>query len=530
MTDTIPPHVVSTIPLADADSVSINTVISATFSENINPATIDSTTFILDITQSGEQISSTIDVDEHTVTLAPSTTLMYDTSYTARLVSGITDMAGNALHDEYSWSFRTCDSSMIDTIPPHVVSTIPLADADSVSINTVISATFSENINPATIDSTTFILDITQSGEQISGTIDVDEHTVTLAPSTTLMYDTSYTARLMSQITDTAGNELRSEYSWSFNTIGRSSPDTGWSLRASGTSVYLTDVVWTGDGFIAVGITSTVVTSSDGISWRASQISVEDNYLASIAHCGDALMIVGWHQQSYQPRTFVSTDGISWIPAISFSDSSKTLIDVAHTGTHYIAVGGWGVAMESPDGLHWTRIIDLWDVSAFKAALWHDSKLFAVGYTRDYDDDLYPSPYRSVVYTYDLFTWSEVWRSGDLPCDTWLNDIIHTGDMFIAVGFGSTEYGGGSIITSTDGTAWKYRYPGQHTCHYSEVIHVSGVTYVAGSQGVVLRTDDFTSWEVCQTNTDEHLNAIAYGNSTIVVVGSNGTILTSPLR
>ena len=101
-----------------------------------------------------------------------------------------------------------------DTTPPTVASTSPAADATGVSLDTVVTATFSEAMDAATITTGSFTLDGVSGGVSYnSGT-----YTATFTPSADLAYSTTYTATLSIAITDVAGNPLASAYSWSFTT------------------------------------------------------------------------------------------------------------------------------------------------------------------------------------------------------------------------------------------------------------------------------------------------------------------------
>jgi len=106
------------------------------------------------------------------------------------------------------------DSFTVDTTPPSVTSTSPEADATGVAVDTVITATFSEAMDESTITTSSFTLD------SVAGSVSYDSvtYTATFTPSADLAYSTTYTATLSTAITDTAGNPLAAEYSWSFTT------------------------------------------------------------------------------------------------------------------------------------------------------------------------------------------------------------------------------------------------------------------------------------------------------------------------
>ncbi|NQT31163.1 MAG: Ig-like domain-containing protein, partial [Deltaproteobacteria bacterium] len=101
-----------------------------------------------------------------------------------------------------------------DTTPPTVSSTSPTAGATGVSLDTAVTATFSEAMDASTITTGSFtIAGVSGSVSYNSGT-----YTATFTPSADLAYDTTYTASLSTAVTDAAGNPMASAYSWRFTT------------------------------------------------------------------------------------------------------------------------------------------------------------------------------------------------------------------------------------------------------------------------------------------------------------------------
>ena len=98
-------------PAANATGVAPSTRVQAVFSEPIDPATVTSSTFGLR-DQSGAAISATVSYDAgtRTATLATTAGLLAQTTFTATVsggVTGVRDLAGNALASDVVWSFTT---------------------------------------------------------------------------------------------------------------------------------------------------------------------------------------------------------------------------------------------------------------------------------------------------------------------------------------------------------------------------------------------------------------------------------------
>ena len=106
------------------------------------------------------------------------------------------------------------DTGPPDTTPPVVVSTIPESGASDVDITTDVSVTFSEPIDPASIDTLTFRAGI----EGTSGTFSFDGSTVTFNPTYFFNSYVQISVTLTAGIRDSAGNQLASDYSWLFDT------------------------------------------------------------------------------------------------------------------------------------------------------------------------------------------------------------------------------------------------------------------------------------------------------------------------
>lgn len=107
--DTTPPAVTSTTPVDNDTGVLVNTTITATFSEEIDASTITTTTFSLNSETSGA-ISGSVTNNGNTATFTPLDNLSHNTTYTVTIKSGndgVKDLAGNALTEDYTWSFKT---------------------------------------------------------------------------------------------------------------------------------------------------------------------------------------------------------------------------------------------------------------------------------------------------------------------------------------------------------------------------------------------------------------------------------------
>jgi hypothetical protein len=80
-----------------------------TFSEPINPATLNSSTFFL--IAGSSPIPGTISYTGTTASFTPTSSLSYGVVYTGLVTIGVKDLSGNALAADYVWTFSTPPSS-----------------------------------------------------------------------------------------------------------------------------------------------------------------------------------------------------------------------------------------------------------------------------------------------------------------------------------------------------------------------------------------------------------------------------------
>lgn len=216
--DTTPPEVIFTVPADGENDVAFNVKPTATFSEVMDPQTINSTTFTI---RSGsgtnsQPVTGNITYSGVTAVFSPTNPnlLVADTFYTAKISATVMDLAGNAMVSEYEWTFNT--GTALDTDQPIVISTIPADGAGNVSVDLAISASFSEAMDPLTISTTTFTLH--NGAIPVVGNVSYAGMTATFTPLVDLDTDTLYTATITTGAKDVAGNPLANDYVWTFTT------------------------------------------------------------------------------------------------------------------------------------------------------------------------------------------------------------------------------------------------------------------------------------------------------------------------
>ncbi|SHG51934.1 Ig-like domain-containing protein [Flavobacterium fluvii] len=202
------PVVSTTNPIDGAVGVPLNQIITATFNEAMNPATIDQSSFVL--TVGGIPVSGTVTLSGAVATFTPNSLLAPNTVYAARIKTSAKDLTGNALQADYVWTFTT-------GIAPIIVSTDPANNATGVALNKIISATFNMPMNPLTLDGTTFT--VKEGSNAVLGAITYSGSTVSFAPSLPLLANKVYTVTITNGAKNVAGTPMASNYVWSFTTV-----------------------------------------------------------------------------------------------------------------------------------------------------------------------------------------------------------------------------------------------------------------------------------------------------------------------
>ena len=221
VSDNTPPTIVSRTPGIGATGVATNTTVTVTFNEAMDATTINTTTISLKPSAGGSNIAATVTCNTPapclTGTLTPTAPLLNDTNYTVTVTTGVKDVAGNALAAQATWTFTT----IIDTTAPTVTATSP-ANGTTVAAPATITVTFSEDMDPATLNGTltNFTVKTTAGSINVPGTVSYNTTTrvATFTPTVALLANTGYTVTVTTGAKDLAGNGLTGNFTFLFTT------------------------------------------------------------------------------------------------------------------------------------------------------------------------------------------------------------------------------------------------------------------------------------------------------------------------
>lgn len=208
--DTTAPLVTTVHPLNNASGIAVNTTLTATFNEAMDPSTFATATFTL--RQGDKVIPGAISYSGMTALFVPNNNLETGVAYTATITKGAHDIAGNALSNDYVWTFTRIETA--DVTAPTVASVVPLNNAFGVGVSGIITANFSEEMNPATFATSTFVLK--KGTSLIPGAVGCAGITAVFTPGAPLEPGAVYTATITTGAKDLAGNALASDYVWTF--------------------------------------------------------------------------------------------------------------------------------------------------------------------------------------------------------------------------------------------------------------------------------------------------------------------------
>ena len=251
--DTTRPRVILTVPATTipgpTTGAAINSAITAAFSKDMAPATINGASFTVTCVAPCVSPSGSVSyaVGTRTAAFTPTALLAVNTTYTATITTAATDLSGNALAgnqaplpaaSNYVWTFTTGTSVLPPVTPPvtpanvSVQSTNPSANASNVCPNAAINATFNVpsgfRMDPLTVTTATFTVvgPPPASASVVASSVVLDSATgriATFTPQSALAISTTYTATIKggaNGVKDTAipANTMLSDFIWSFTT------------------------------------------------------------------------------------------------------------------------------------------------------------------------------------------------------------------------------------------------------------------------------------------------------------------------
>jgi len=241
LTDNVAPYAVKVNPPDGVTSVAVNAVVSVEFSEAMNASTVSTSS--LRLLTSGTPVSGRVaKVSSRIFEFVPDALLAPNTSYQVSVASSVKDIAGNPMASAFTSTFTT--QTGMDNYQPSVTDVNPVNGASGVPVTATAIITFSEPMDPLTInDDTCYISGPDNWSAKLPGTITLSggNNVVTITPTQPLFAGRNYYVHATTRTMDIAGNTLASEFSSWFTTAiapGTTDLPTGATVTINPKSIF----------------------------------------------------------------------------------------------------------------------------------------------------------------------------------------------------------------------------------------------------------------------------------------------------
>ena len=289
-----------------------------------------------------------------------------------------------------------------------------------------------------------------------------------------------------------------------------------WARIAMDPGISLWSVAYGNGVFVAVGGTrfpvgtaGVILSSVDGVRWVRRDAGRAD-YLNGVAYGNGMFVAVG--QAFATPDTILtSTDGVTW--AARATGPSTYLRSIAFGNGRFIAVGSGGAVMRSTNGL-------VWELYASGAP----GELYGVSYGNG--TFVAVGLYNALLTSTDNGTTWINRNSGPIRY-VFLYGVTYGNGAFMAVGYDVEKpYGPGPVFTSPNGITWTERTTSISALHG---VAAGAGTFVAVSDcGAIATSPTGGAWTRRTLGPASSLNGVAIGSQAAVAVGDDGIILSSP--
>jgi hypothetical protein len=333
-----------------------------------------------------------------------------------------------------------------------------------------------------------------------------------------LANNTAYTFTV--QAVDAAGNR-------SAGTDITRTPQTGlaWTKAAQDIftgSASVSEVIWTGAQFVAVGGGGRMASSPDGVTWTAvTDSGFGTSGISAIVWTGSIFVAGGSAGKMAR-----STDGETWTAVTDSAFGNNNILSIAWDDAKFVAVGIGSRMASSPDGVTWTAVTSSFGttpmegITSIQGIIWNGSTFVAFGDNK-------------IAVSTDGAAWTQVPNANKpgLTTTAYLQDIAWDGAQFVVVGYQ------GKMFRSVDeGTTWAAAGPS--ISGIFEAGQIYGITWngsiflAVGRYGRMAASPDGETWtavtDAAFLSTDT-LSKAVYGNGRFVVVG-NGLIAYSNIQ
>jgi hypothetical protein len=287
-----------------------------------------------------------------------------------------------------------------------------------------------------------------------------------------------------------------------------SDPLTAWTRRGAAVSTtLLNDVIHSGTRFVAVGSSSVILTSADGLTWARATVPAGLN-LSAVATSGTRYAAVGTLASNPATSRGVvvrSEDGLTWTTS-SLPAGSGSVFGLAYGAGRFVAVGELGLIYTSSDAVNWTAA-PTGISSTLRAVTFADGLFVATGDAG------------RVLTSPDGQTWAN--RSIASTAGFW-GVARHEGSWYVN--------SGATVFSSSDATTWsRVTVAGLTNLGSYKLYSLAGVLLGGFNEGTIQFSETGQTWAKHQIDATANMaiRAATHGNGLVVAVGSAGIIYTT---
>ena len=273
--------VIATMTVSEGQTdVPTNARIRIRFSEAIDSNSVSAVT--LTVAGQVQPVNYVFSSDKTLLTLIPQLLLRSNTPVLLT-ISGVKDLAGNALASDQQISFTT--SNGLDTVLGNIIKANPASNARNIPRNAVIELLVSERIDPTTLTSAGVYLQDQTESRRVPTTLGLsaDGRRITMTPTTPLKAGHQYYYSFANYaVYDLAGNRIngRTNYFWTGQDTDTQAPTVqGNNLSENLNTVVLNAPIQVSfnEALNSLCVNTTTVSLSDGINTIAGSVSLSSD-------------------------------------------------------------------------------------------------------------------------------------------------------------------------------------------------------------------------------------------------------------
>lgn len=251
--------------------------------------------------------------------------------------------------------------------------------------------------------------------------------------------------------------------------------------------------------YIAAGDFSTILTSTDAITWTPRSSRVPNGSTCWTLAVGPTVMLAGSQTGGYISAT---NDGIGWRYGATWSTPHR---EIAYLNNTYLAAGGSGAFQTSTDAVTWTT----------RSVSFGSSLIYSI----TFGNGVYVlggAGGRMTTST-DLATWTV--RTSQFGTSI-IQGLAYGAGVYVAVG------AGGRLTSSTDAITWTARTSNFGTSAIGRVRFLNNLFVAVGAGGRMTTSTDGITWTVVTTTgfTTNTISEVTYYNGYYVAAGGSGVI------